>query len=187
MRQEEIAVELVRDYTEAEKDQVRISEIKEWSIVQNKICTLSRAVIIDNGHILLCQTLDLPVNFYFLPGGHIEHGESAQGAVLREIKEESGAKARVKRFLGCLEYGFTPGHNSICHNHEYNFVFEVESEGLRSDKIVAQMEDHIKLIWMPLPKLQMIDFRAEPLKQLIPQWLKMDVGLAFESHMTSRN
>ena len=42
------------------------------------IHVLARAVIIDQDNILLCQTLDLPVSFYFLPGGgHVEHEESA--------------------------------------------------------------------------------------------------------------
>ncbi|MDP1975362.1 MAG: NUDIX domain-containing protein, partial [Alphaproteobacteria bacterium] len=58
----------------------------------NNIHVLSRAVIIDQDHILLCKTLDLQINFYFLPGGHVEHGESVCEAVLRELKEESGAE-----------------------------------------------------------------------------------------------
>lgn len=47
------------------------------------IHVLARAVIIDQDNILLCQTLDLPVSFYFLPGGHVEHEESASSALIR--------------------------------------------------------------------------------------------------------
>jgi 8-oxo-dGTP diphosphatase len=154
---------------------------------KSKICPPARAVIIDKGHILLCQRLDIPINFYFLPGGHIEDAESAHEAVIREVKEESGAEAKIKRFLGCLEHSFVPGHNSICHNHEYNFVFELESDELKKDKELVQMEDHIKLVWMSLEDLDAIDFRAEPLKRLIPKWLKMDFNSAFGSHMTALN
>lgn len=150
---------------------------------ENHIHVLSRAVIIDEDHILLCQTLDLKTNFYFLPGGHIEHGESAENALLRELLEESGAKAYVKRFLGCLEHSFEPGHNSICHNHEYNFIFEVESGALKKHLSVPQLEEHIKLVWIPLSKLGEIDIRADKLKNLIPQWLKLDAGKIFMSKM----
>jgi 8-oxo-dGTP diphosphatase len=79
---------------------------------KNNIHVLSRAVIIDQHHLLLCKTLDLKNNFYFLPGGHVEHGESVETSLLRELIEETGSEAKIKRFLGCLEYSFEPGANS---------------------------------------------------------------------------
>ena len=60
------------------------------------IHVLVRAVIIDQDNILLCQTLDLPVSFYFLPGGHVEHEESASSALIRELSEETGARGGFK-------------------------------------------------------------------------------------------
>lgn len=150
---------------------------------KNNIHVLSRAVIVDQGHILLCKTLDLKTNFYFLPGGHVEHNESVTDAVLRELKEETGADCTIKRFLGCLEYRFEPGHNSICHNHEYNFIFEVKSAALSSDCKVPQLEAHIELVWIPFNKITVIDFRAEPLRVLLPKWLQATVHNVFYSEM----
>ena len=150
---------------------------------KEKIHVLSRAVIIDQGNILLCKTLDLKINFYFLPGGHIENGESARASLLRELKEETGFDCQEKRFLGCLEYSFEPGRNSICHNHEYNFVFEAESKHLKSDKKIESPEKHIELIWEPIANLSELDLRAEPLKILIPKWLKASTEESFESKM----
>ena len=150
---------------------------------KNSIHVLARAVIIDQDHLLLCKTLDLPVSFYFLPGGHVEHGESAEAAVHRELREESGFECTIKRFLGCLEHAFEPGHNSICHTHEYNFVFEAESPSLKIHTIIPQLEKHIQLLWIPLSQIGEIDFRAEPLKTLIPQWLARDTNHAFRSRM----
>lgn len=103
--------------------------------------------------------------------------------VLRELEEETGAKCIIKRFLGCLEYSFEPGHNSICHNHEYNFIFELESEYLKLETVIPQLESHIELAWIPLSKLSEIDFRAEPLKKWIPQWLQSPHSNVFESVM----
>ena len=150
---------------------------------KNNIHVLSRGVIIDQDHILLCKTLDLPISFYFLPGGHVEHGESVEISLLRELMEETGAHCKIKRFLGCLEYSFEPGHSSICHNHEYNFIFEAESESLKIDKQIPQLEAHIELIWVPLHQLSEIDFRAEPLRELVPEWLKTPVSDVFRSVM----
>lgn len=49
---------------------------------QNKIHVLSRAAITQKDNSLLCRTLDLEIGFYFLPGGHIEPGESVENALL---------------------------------------------------------------------------------------------------------
>ncbi len=150
---------------------------------KNNIHVLSRGVIIDQDNILLCKTLDLPISFYFLPGGHVEHGESVETSLLRELMEETGAIVQIKRFLGCLEYSFEPGHSSICHNHEYNFIFEAESESLKSNHKIPQLENHIELIWVPLHQLSEIDFRAEPLRELVPEWLKTPASNVFRSVM----
>jgi 8-oxo-dGTP diphosphatase len=147
------------------------------------IHVLSRAVIIDQDHILLCKTCDIPVNFYYLPGGHIEHGESVETSLLRELMEEAGAECVIKRFLGCLEHSFVPGHNSICHNHEYNFIFEVESKTLKKDIPLKQIESKIELVWMPFKSLSDIDFRAEPLKKLIPYWMETPDSEVLQSVM----
>ena len=152
-------------------------------IPKKNIHVLSRAVVLDQEHILLCKTRDLPISFYFLPGGHIEHGESAEVAVIRELIEESGSQCTIKRFLGCLEYSFEPGHSSICHNHEYNFFFEAESDGLKVQNTPASLEDHIELVWLPLREIESIDFRPEPLKILLPEWLNSPKNNAFQSMM----
>ena len=101
----------------------------------------------------------------------------------RELKEETNTNCKIKRFLGCLEYSFEPGHSSICHNHEYNFIFEAESELLKSDKKITCPEKHIELIWMPISSLQEIDFRAEPLQKLLPLWLSGNKQEKFMSEM----
>jgi 8-oxo-dGTP diphosphatase len=153
-----------------------------WNMTnKNNIHVLSRAVIIDQGHILLCKALNLPRQLLCLPGGHIEQGESAEAAVLRELLEESGSKCTLKRFLGCLEYSFD--HSSICHNHEYNFIFEVESDSLNIHTPIPRLEGHVELMWMPLSKLDELDFQPEPLKVLIPKWLELPMDKAFRSMM----
>lgn len=150
---------------------------------KNHICALARAIIIDQEHLLVCRTLDLPSNFYFIPGGHIEHGESAEQTVIRELKEESGSECTIKRFLGCLEHSFEPGYSSICHNHEYNFIFEAESVSLKFPHAIPQCEANLELLWMPLSQIQEIDFRPEPLKTLIQEWMAHDLKAAFQSVM----
>ena len=151
---------------------------------KDSIHVLTRAVVIDQDNILLCKTLDLPINFYFLPGGHVEHSESAASALIRELSEETGARnVQIKRFLGILEHSFELGFSSICHNHEYNLIFGVESEKLKIDSKISQVEDHIQILWMPVKEIINIDFRPEPLKNLILKWRELDYNDSFYSSM----
>lgn len=146
----------------------------------------SRAVIIVQGHLLLCKTKGLSPDFYFLPGGHIEVGESATNALIRELQEEVGGSFIIKRFLGCLEYSFDPKlmKHAKCHTHEYTFLFEATSPSLEDpEKPLQQLEEHIHLLWVPFSHLQKIDLRPAPLKSLLPQWLKLEMNTAFESSM----
>lgn len=153
--------------------------------MKQNIHVLARAVVIDEDKILLCKTVGLSSDFFFLPGGHIEQGESAEHAVVRELLEESGFTFFIRRFLGCLEHTFEPGKNSICHSHECNLIFEAYSPEVRANQPIPQLEEHMGLFWMPLLQLNAIDLRPEPFKTLIAEWLGQDMHHAFQSHLES--
>lgn len=148
----------------------------------NTIHVLARAVIIQNDHILVCHTQDMEPNYYFLPGGHVENGESAAATVLRELKEEGGIEGTVQRFLGCFEHSFDPQRGK-CHSHEYNLYFEVKTKPFDLQTEIPQLESHIKLLWMPIANLERIDFRPPSLKDLLLFWLRQSLDKAFASHM----
>lgn len=141
--------------------------------MSREIHVLARAVLIDNGHLLLCKTTGLLSNFYFLPGGHIEEGEQAEKALVRELQEETGKTVAIKRFLGCMEYLFLP-KSPICHQHEYNLVFEVHCSELSSKVIPKQCEEHVELHFIPLKELNNIPFHPEKLLRQLPMWLAID-------------
>lgn len=150
----------------------------------------ARGVIIKENHILLCKTKDLSPDFYFLPGGHVEHFESVEQALIRELNEEVGFDFTIKRFLGCLEYSYDPETtlHAKCHTHEYGFYFEAESAILTSPSLpLKQLEDHILIEWIPLSKLDAIDFKPSILRELIPLWLEKDLTHALKSDMVQIN
>ena len=61
------------------------------------------AVIVHNDHILAMRDGRSP--YYYLPGGRVQLNETAEAAVLREIKEELGVDAAIVRPLW-LNQGF---------------------------------------------------------------------------------
>ncbi len=153
--------------------------------MNKNIHPLARAIIILQNKMLLCKNMRSKPSFYFLPGGHIEHDESAATTIIRELKEEGQLDIKVKRFLGCLECSFEPQKDTQpCHTHEYNFLFEAMCDPtINTNMPIIDVEDHIELHWVPLSHLDQIDLKPGILKTLIPKWLKVDVNHAFESSM----
>lgn len=66
-----------------------------------KVRATAGAVIEKDGKILLEKRNNEPFKGYWtLPGGHIDFGETAEQAVIREVKEETGLTLKDVRFLG---------------------------------------------------------------------------------------
>ncbi|MCJ7843586.1 NUDIX domain-containing protein [Lederbergia sp. NSJ-179] len=86
---------------------------------------LARGLIIYDNKILLAKAKGQTNTF--LPGGHIEFGESAKDALKREISEELGIPCTVGRFLGVVEHKWEQDQVDHC---EINQVFEVYSSDL---------------------------------------------------------
>lgn len=63
------------------------------------------AMIIHNGHILAMRDERSP--YYYLPGGRVEMGESAEHAVIREAQEELGITPQIVRPLWLNQAFFT--------------------------------------------------------------------------------
>ncbi len=50
---------------------------------------------------------------WVLPKGTVEPGESHEETALREVREESGVKARIVDYLGSSKYTFNAGGNMV--------------------------------------------------------------------------
>lgn len=63
-----------------------------------KIVVRTRGIILDEGELLVVKHSH-DHNYYALPGGHLEYGESVIECIEREIKEELGIKPKIGKLL----------------------------------------------------------------------------------------
>lgn len=107
--------------------------------------TIARGVCARGGKVLLCRGKGGKTTY--LPGGHIEFGETGREALLREIREELGLEAECGEFLGVVENAFE--QNGKPHA-EINLVYELK---IGEDAEVSAQEDWIEFEWRDLGKL----------------------------------
>jgi 8-oxo-dGTP pyrophosphatase MutT (NUDIX family) len=111
--------------------------------MEHCIETISRGVFV-NGRkeILLCK--NRAGNFYYLPGGHIEWGESGVGALMREFKEETGIALEIPvSNIGVMEHYFVDRDNAV--HHELNIIYTGRLDG----GSIVSVENDITFEWIP--------------------------------------
>ena len=89
--------------------------------MEKHIETIARGVCIRNGKVLLCLPKDR--SYSYLPGGHIEFGETGREALVREMKEETGLDATAGDLLGVVESSFVQKGEKHC---EINLIYKME-------------------------------------------------------------
>jgi 8-oxo-dGTP pyrophosphatase MutT (NUDIX family) len=142
------------------------------------ICVIRRCAG-DASELLLLEGFDRAKQEAFLRplGGGIEFGERSQDAVVREIREELGARIVSPRLLGVLENIFTFEARD---HHEVVFVYEAELEDrslLEKDALPAFEADGspIKTVWRSLASIEREGPRLVP-TGLLELLLKPAVG-----------
>jgi len=134
---------------------------------------IARGVFVVKNRVLLCHTKGKG-NTY-LPGGHVDFGESAENAVKREIKEELGCKTTVLRYLGTVEHAYDDKSGRTA---EINLIFEVNIDGISDDENPASKEDYIEFLWWDLRNLKKAMLEPAVMCDMLLAWLseKKDVS-----------
>lgn len=123
-----------------------------------------RAIIIDNDEVILMfrrRIIDgITKEYYAIPGGGIETGETKEAATIREIKEEFNLDIEIISYLGTVEdennigYVFNTkiiggnlklGGEELEHNNESNY-YEIQRIKLNEIDNIELFEENRKLI-----------------------------------------
>ena len=134
-------------------------EFKEYELAG--IETIARGVCVRDGKLLLCRAKG--GSSTYLPGGHIEFGETGRQALVREVKEELGVESSTGKFLGVVENSFLQ-HGKP--HAEINLVYELRlgngergtgtgERGMGNGELppIKSQEDWIEFEWCDLNRL----------------------------------
>ena len=114
------------------------------------------AIIISDGRILAMHDERSP--YFYLPGGRVEFGETAEDAIIREIKEELDITAKIVRPLWLNQAFFTEDvEKSDFHELCLYFLMDISDTDLlsRGDKFVLTERRHThKFEWLEFDRLK---------------------------------
>lgn len=127
------------------------------------------AIFLQGGKILAMQDECAP--YFYLPGGRVKLGETAEDAVVREVKEELGVTAKIVRPLW-LNQGFFKEDVDGLQYHEICIYFLMEfsaPEGLPKADAFSRREGihQHRFVWLNQEQLQQEYFYPVFLKKKI--------------------
>ncbi|WP_339251220.1 NUDIX domain-containing protein [Sporosarcina sp. FSL W8-0480] len=137
---------------------------------------LARGIFIKDNHVLLAQAIGEKNTF--LPGGHIEFGESAKDALVREIEEELGISCTVVDFLGLVEHRWERKGVLNC---EVNQVFEVACNNLTAGINPQSRESHLQFFWCRADDLEDCNLQPYPFRNLLKDYMNGKKDIWWES------
>lgn len=127
------------------------------------------AVIISDGKILAMHDGRAP--YFYLPGGRVKIGETAEQAVVREVKEELGLSLKILRPLWLNQSFF----NEVVDKKDYHelciyFLMDISDCAIldKGDKLSFKEEAHANFFeWLPFERLKDEYFYPAFLKESI--------------------
>lgn len=129
-----------------------ISYVEKGNKFNYRVC----AVIISNNKILAMHDERSP--YYYLPGGRVQMGETAEQAIIREVEEELNITPDIARPLWLIQNFFTEdvdhlNYHEIC----IYFLMDISHTGLlkKGERFTLTEGRHIyNFEWLPFERLK---------------------------------
>lgn len=139
--------------------------------METKFHLLARAVISHNGKFLLDRMKGKVKTNTFLPGGHVELGESIITTLEREAQEEFGRELVVKGYLGAVENKWV---QDGAQHVEINHIFHAEIPDIHKNSDIHPLEEGFEFMWVSHDEFEEYNLQPFPLRELIKKWAAGD-------------
>ncbi len=156
-------------------------------------------VAVAEGRVLLHRMVG--EDFWAVPGGRLQVGETAAQALRREMREEISADVQVGGLLWVIENFFehwpldaTPGGGEPAPHHEIGLYLEMTLPGhlehvhsfTGSELLGTQHEYTLEFRWFPLADIAGIDVRPSVLQGRLAEGLPAPAPLVVQRNGTKR-
>ncbi len=123
------------------------------------------AVIIKDGMILLMHRFRNNIEFFVLPGGEVEDGETIERAVIREVKEETGFNSRINKKICEFENEYNGNKNM----HHFYLITEFSGELKLGGEEALENSESNKFIleWHKIEDIAGLPLKPEKIKNVI--------------------
>ncbi len=124
-----------------------------------------RALIINSEKNEVLLARQVGKDYTFMPGGHIEFGETAAQAIDREMVEEIGTEGKVGPLIWTIENIFTDLNGKNCHELALYFVYGYYKRFYEYK--IESLEEHLEFLWVNLDDLEFFNLKPALLADLI--------------------
>lgn len=144
-----------------DKAQPSLSRALGSAVIIMKMADRASAIIISKRHILLIHRFRAQREYHAFPGGHIEEGETAEEACIREVLEETGLRT------AWIQFAFD--HSADSRMAHYFFVEThpgvLELGGPEVQK--RSPENRYLLEWIPLAQVGDLNLQPESVRNAL--------------------
>lgn len=140
----------------------------------NQIEIIARGICVRDNKILLAYLKEK--KYYFLPGGHVEFGESVFKTLEREIFEETELSAQVRDLAFAFEHTWNDGGRIV---HELNYVLMYDLN--QAPSTIRSKVGYLEFLWIPFEQFSALPFLPGEVKGLVSDILKGDKKTTFFS------